>query len=230
MKIKYLYVITSLLFIIGIFVLPTQGVSVDETGFKSFIMDNSDTVVIIDIRWQDVYDKGHIKGALLIDSSGTSEVKQSILDSYLQSKGATLETPVALYCNCPDGHEAAVLNSYLDGKGYTNLAWLKTSFALWQDYSFLETASGQELSGPVNNNSGGFYLDPLVVGVVGGGIVILAGSYFYLQSKSTSETLTQTAIKNTEMKKAKELDNLSKLLENKKSGSQGSKKKQIRKR
>ncbi|MHA1983377.1 MAG: rhodanese-like domain-containing protein [Candidatus Hodarchaeales archaeon] len=228
LKIKKLYVITSLLFIIGIFVLPAQAVSVDETGFKSFINENIDTVVIIDIRWQEVYDLGHIKGALLIDSSGTSEVKESILDSYLQS--ASLDTPVALYCNCPDGHEAAVLNSYLDGKGYTNLAWLRTSFALWQDYSYLETISGQELSGPVNNNSGGFYLDPLVIGIFGGGIVILAGSYLYLQNKSTSETLTQTAMKNTEMKKAKELDNLSKLLENKNSDSQETKKKQIRRR
>jgi rhodanese-related sulfurtransferase len=229
MKIKNLFVITSLLLIIGIFVLPAQTVSVDETGFKSFINENSDTVVIIDVRWQEVYDLGHIKGALLIDSSGTDGVKQSILDSYLQANDATLDTPIALYCNCPDGHEAVLLNSYLESKGYTNLAWLRTSFSLWQDYSFLETASGQELSGPVNNNSRGFYLDPLVVGIVGGGIVILVGSYFYLQNKSTSETLTQTAIKNTEMKKAKELDNLSKLLE-KNSSSQETKKKQIRRR
>ncbi|MHA1992087.1 MAG: rhodanese-like domain-containing protein [Candidatus Hodarchaeales archaeon] len=130
-----------LIFFINIFVMNSNlvtGEPVDEIGLIEFLNNNPD-VIIIDIRWQEVYEQGHLADAYLIDSSLTDEQIQTRTMEIINSRGANSSTAIGMYCNCGDGSEAAKLESYLISQGYTNTVWLTTSFSLWQDESFIIT-------------------------------------------------------------------------------------------
>ncbi|OLS16868.1 MAG: hypothetical protein HeimC3_50980 [Candidatus Heimdallarchaeota archaeon LC_3] len=236
-KYNNFFLVLSLFAFLSLSSTQTLATPVIEHGFKQFIDENGDSAVIIDIRWPEVYNEAHIKGAYLINYGGTDEVKRDATDSILATEGVTeiKSTPIGLYCNCGNGHEASRINAYLEGKGFTNTVWLSHTFSQWNDYTYLVSGNTPEGDGPLTQapsypSSGGFFLDPLLIAVIGLGVVTIIGIYFYFQSKSSSQVITQSAIKNAERKKAKELDNLSKLLENRKSPIKETQKKSVRRR
>jgi rhodanese-related sulfurtransferase len=236
-KYNKFFLVFSLFVFLSLSSTQTHALPVIENGFKQFIDENGDSAVIIDIRWPEVYNDYHIKGAYLINSGGTDEVKRDATDSILATEGVTeiKSTPIGLYCNCGDGHEASRINAYLEGKGFDNIVWLSHSISEWKDFTYLVSGStregdGQLTQAPSYSSSGGFFLDPILIAVIGLGVVTIIGIYFFFQSKSSSQDFTQSAIKNADRKKAKELDNLSKLLENRKSPIKETQKKNVRRR
>ncbi|HKZ40908.1 MAG TPA: rhodanese-like domain-containing protein [Candidatus Hodarchaeales archaeon] len=184
----------------------------DETNFKNLILSNSDTV-IIDIRWMDLYKQGHIRGAYLIDSSLSSGTKLSLALGFISSEGANTSTPIALYCNCPNGEEASYLEAALNNQGYQNTAFFEKSFALWQDFSML--VSGQNRDGPALTTSpptppGGE--QTLILVGIGAVVLVGAGAFLYTRDSVGTKKYLNGGDRRSEKKKMQEIDSIQQLL------------------
>lgn len=207
------------------------GTAVDESGFINFL-DNNPDAVIFDLRWMELYEKYHINGSHLIDSSWTDETIQTTAVGILDASGATSDTGIGMYCNCGDGAEASKLDSYLRSEGYTNTVWLSHSFSYWTNTKYL--VKGTKPVGPpvteISTGGSDPLIDPLILVVAGGGILLLGGgSYFYLANTNKIKNI-DTEMTRVESKKTKELESISKLLSDKKTAEETKKDKKPRRR
>jgi rhodanese-related sulfurtransferase len=195
------------------------GTAVDESEFIDFLENNPETI-IFDLRWMELYEKFHLNGSYLIDSSLTDEQIQTRAMEIIDARGANSSTAMGMYCNCGDGLEASKLEAYLVSQEYTNTVWLSYSFSIWSNRNYL--VEGPDRIGPPiddGNNGGGPAnggIDPLILVGVSGGIILLGGvSYFYFSNTKKIKNIDDEMSK-IESKKSKELESLSKLLSDKK--------------
>ena len=199
--------------------LTSANTAMDESGITAFLKANPQAI-IIDVRWEQIYEQGHLPGANLIDSSLSDQQKQSITDQILVKNGATYSTPIILYCNCRDGDQASALSNYLAGKGYTNTVWLETSFSLWQNYSMLVGGSdsyGKTLTTKPNfGSSTSFSIDPILAFSMAGIIVVGVGTFIYYRNQQHPGKNTQQILKHAEKKQTAELDSLQELIKQRK--------------
>ncbi|MHA2365960.1 MAG: rhodanese-like domain-containing protein [Candidatus Hodarchaeales archaeon] len=168
----------------------------NEEDFYSFV--NQPNTIILDIRWPDVYKKGHLPGAILLDNSiYTTEPARNSRASVIL--GETLKnTSIGLLCNCPDGHQARLVEEYLNGEGYTNTGHMKYSFETWSNHLQLVSGSSPQGDGyvtaPIDWGTGGGFLEsPLVIFSIVAIPLFTVGIYFFY--KTNTQTVTNSKIK-----------------------------------
>ena len=216
-----------LFFVTVVFLLSQLSI---KSGIKAVMDDNSDEI-IIDIRWDDIYKKGHLSGAYLIDSSLSEDKQHQQAISILQSRNANASTPIIMLCNCEGGHLASNMEVYLNSVGYKNTYHLSESFSYWSDPSYLisgssitgntylssipEEFNGPQTASPLNNPL--FIL--ALLGIGGIGIYLL----FRNPTKTVSTNEIQKKVKKSEEKKKIQIDELKKSLGEEESETQSKK-------
>jgi rhodanese-related sulfurtransferase len=133
------------IFIISIFssffpLNEVNAIGTDESKIISILIANPNSI-ILDIRWQDVYDVGHLPGAVLIDNGIFNTVGLRNNESLRIIGGALLNNPIIIICNCPDGSQAREIDTYLTDLGYNNAFHLQYSFSTWKDQNFIITGN-----------------------------------------------------------------------------------------
>ena len=199
-------------------------------------MDANSDALILDLRWQEVYDAGHFRGAILIDSSLSEAIQHSLAQSEIDKRDLPYNHTIISLCNCPDGHFARDMETYLQKKGFFNTYYLGSSFSLWQDPRYLVKGStpsgvaqvtqiGSDFRGEVSNplNDLGFLL--LITALVGVGAYFV---YYTTKKPINTEKLQQTIAK-SDIKKEKELQSIKDIVSSK-TGEKESQKKTITRR
>ncbi len=120
--------ISKLLFFLCIFAASLMIVSVSVEGQEDIprisikdlknMMDQGDEVTIIDVQPKDVYDKGHIKGAVSIPWKS-----QLLLEDVWSLPGGV---PIVIYCACGPGEaDSANIAAQLIKMGYSDVMVLE---------------------------------------------------------------------------------------------------------
>ena len=214
-KILLIVVISTLLFAFINDDAVIANTAMDEKGITAFLKSNPNAI-IFDIRWEQLYEQGHLPGAHLIDSSLANEERYAIAEPILIRDGINYSVPIILYCNCQNGDEASYFSSYLASKGYTNTVWLKYSFSLWQNYSML--MGGPDLFGdiltakPDYGSPAGIIIDPIIGFALLGILVVGLGAFIYYRNQQHLGEKTQEILLHAEKKQSAELDTLQKLI------------------
>lgn len=75
------------------------------------MMDNDETIIILDVRTEEEYKAGHIKGAILIPYTDINEKAEEVLTDY--------SATILLYCR--SGRRSEIAAADLVKLGYTNV-------------------------------------------------------------------------------------------------------------
>ena len=203
-----------------------SATSLNETETINLLTTHPETL-ILDIRWQQIYEQYHLIGAILIDNSNPSrdhlQAAQVALSEANQRTNYNKSYPILLICNCPTNEEpeitpgsntyASYADTYLTGQGYTNVHHLFGSFSDWTDTSWLVSGPSPQGNGvvtsippPITSGGGG---DPTLIilflglaGVLGFGFII------YSASKPPSSHKLKTNLEKTQQKQKQELSKL----------------------
>lgn len=96
----------------------TEKVEVNELGYTQIsqkdaknIMDTEEGIIILDVREQDEFDRGHIAGAILMPYTKAEEMAPEMLPDKDQK--------ILIYCRT--GRRSKIAAETLAGMGYTNL-------------------------------------------------------------------------------------------------------------
>ena len=218
-KIKRFFFIGTVLFLISQLSFKSgNAIGTDETGIKA-VLDGYSDEIIIDIRWEDIYNKGHLSGAYLIDSSLSEDIQYQQAISILQDRNANASTPIIMLCNCEGGHLASNMEVYLNSVGYKNTYHLSDSFSLWSDPSYLisgPSVTGNSYLSSIPDFNGSPAPSPLnnpifIFALFGiGGI----GLYFLFRnpSNTVSTNEIQKKVKKSEEKKKIQIEEMKKSL------------------
>jgi len=101
-------------------------------------MVESGTVIVLDVRWPEIYDLGHIPGALNFPLEDFEEEKKRLLSKI------TPEDEILVYCagvTCHDSHTFAVR---LVEMGFAHVAVYAGGFAEWEEMGFDVAAQGTD--------------------------------------------------------------------------------------
>jgi hydroxyacylglutathione hydrolase len=97
---------------------PDLRISMEE--FKR--LQASGKVIVLDVRDQAMFDRGHIPGARLVPMSGLREAVDSL---------KTAGVPIVAYCSCPAEETSARAVLYLRKQGVTNVRALTGGYEGW---------------------------------------------------------------------------------------------------
>jgi rhodanese-related sulfurtransferase len=95
-------------------------------------------VIVLDVRWPEIYDQGHIPGALNFPLDDFEEQKKALLSKI------TLKDEILVYCagvTCHDSHTFAVR---LVEMGFTHVTVYAGGFAEWQEMGFDVATQGAD--------------------------------------------------------------------------------------
>ncbi|MBP8828176.1 MAG: rhodanese-like domain-containing protein [Desulfobacter sp.] len=98
----------------------------------------SGRVIVLDVRWPEIYDQGHIPGALNFPLDDFEEQKKALLSKI------TLKDEILVYCagvTCHDSHTFAVR---LVEMGFTHVTVYAGGFAEWQEMGFDVATQGAD--------------------------------------------------------------------------------------
>lgn len=128
---------------------PDQGVvmagankahSVDVTQINNPLkvkrMVESETVIVIDVRWPEIYDLGHIPGALNFPLDDFEEEKKKLMSKI------TPEDEILVYCAGVTCHDSHTFATRLVEMGFAHVAVYAGGFAEWEEMGFDVAAQG----------------------------------------------------------------------------------------
>ena len=206
---------------------PVNATSLQESDVIASLQDHPETL-ILDIRWQQIYEEYHLKGALLIDNSNPypgkdhAEAAQYALNLVLQQSNFDKSSPILVVCNCPASEEpevtpgsntyASYADTYLTDAGYTNVHHLYGSFSDWKDTSWLVAGSTPNGTSPVTSIpplTGGGGGDPTFMFIVIGGVGIGGlGFILYAMRPPPNTKGLKKSLEKTQLKQKQELSKL----------------------
>lgn len=223
-----------LIFIIGCFILTSiqysKATSLNEEETISLLTNNPDTL-IIDIRWQDIYNEYHLRGAILVANSNPYKDHQQAAEVALQvanqQTNYNYSQSILVVCNCPvslekdqggGGTYASDAAEFLETNGYTDVYHFYGSFSTWENGLWL--VSGSNPDGPPATtsgeiNSGGDNQIILILGV----LIILGGSggfIFYAMRGGQQQGEISKVMVKSDQKKREELQKLNELVKKRK--------------
>jgi len=216
---------------------PNSASDVTELELILKLNENPDTL-ILDIRWEDVYQNGHLKGAILIQSGLSEPNQHKEADKIIKLKRVNKTQPIATLCNCEDGGFAKRMEQYLNTNGYLNTFHLSTSFSTWTNTDILvggpdpdgfPVTGIPDLIGIANTNPFNDIGFIFLIAIVGG----IGGYFIYTATqKPVNKDQLRKSIKASENKKDKRLKDIKELVSDKLRESSGKKKttKQTRRR
>ena len=91
------------------------------------LLFNNPEVLFVDVRVKELYDEGHVKGAISMPLYNFDHLMGNFMEKYLPSQ------LIVTYCTgreCSDSHEAA---QYLKNAGFSNVAIYIDGFPNWKE-------------------------------------------------------------------------------------------------
>ncbi|WP_320040368.1 rhodanese-like domain-containing protein [uncultured Desulfobacter sp.] len=98
----------------------------------------SGTVVVLDVRWPEIYDMGHIPGALNFPLADFEEEKKRLLSTI------TPEDEILVYCAGVTCHDSHTFATRLVEMGFAHVAVYAGGFAEWEEMGFDVAVQGIE--------------------------------------------------------------------------------------
>lgn len=98
--------------------------------FKVKHLVDSGTMIVLDVRWPEMYDQGHIPGALNFPLGDFEEEKRALLSKI------TPENEILLYCASVTCHDSHTFATRLLKMGFTHVAVYAGGFAEWEEMGF----------------------------------------------------------------------------------------------
>ncbi|MCW8799328.1 MAG: rhodanese-like domain-containing protein [Desulfobacter sp.] len=98
----------------------------------------SGTIIVLDVRWPEIYDQGHIPGALNFPLDDFEEDRRVLLSKI------TPEDEILVYCSgvtCHDSHTFAIR---LVEMGFAHVAVYAGGFAEWEEMGFDVAVQGTD--------------------------------------------------------------------------------------
>ncbi len=113
--------------------MPYESYEIVDT---EFVLDNLDNMPIIDVRPFDIYEEGHIPGAISVDLPAIKEAAQEenedVAENFkneVEEMGIMPDDECIVYCMYgPLAREAC---EYLESMGYKNLYCYEESYVKW---------------------------------------------------------------------------------------------------
>ncbi|NDY72118.1 hypothetical protein DO021_14100 [Desulfobacter hydrogenophilus] len=102
-------------------------------------MVESGTVIVLDVRWPDIYDLGHIPGALNFPLEDFEEEKKRLLSKI------TPEDEILVYCAGVTCHDSHTFATRLVEMGFAHVAVYAGGFAEWEEMGFDVAAQETDL-------------------------------------------------------------------------------------
>ena len=96
----------------------------------------SETVIVLDVRWPDIYDLGHIPGALNFPLDYFEEEKKKLVSKI------TPEDEILVYCAGVACHDSHTFATRLVEMGFAHVAVYAGGFAEWEEMGFDVAAQG----------------------------------------------------------------------------------------
>lgn len=166
---------------------PALATPLGEEGFKTLIDQNPD-LLIFDIRLRELYEVGHLRGAINVDPDLETEDQVAAVLVELVGRNISKSHPLALLCNCPNGGFAKVVEDHLNTQGYHNTAHLDKSFSYWTDPAYLvagPTPAGTTTLSviPENFGQGSGSAEMVLISVIALAILsLVAGLVIYMKT------------------------------------------------
>jgi rhodanese-related sulfurtransferase len=215
MKFCYLF-FCSLFFFSFLSLSVFASTDLGEEDFYAFITQPN--AIILDIRWPAVYREAHLQGAILLDNSRfTSEsARNSQALVILNNMNASFDTPIGLLCNCPDGGQARMVESFLIKQEYSNTAHFKYSFDTWSN--FIQLVSGDSPDGdplpsdPFDSDNNFFESLLFLFGIIALPLMAI-GTYFYRKTTSMgSDIELESKLTRSDQRRNEELAKMKEIL------------------
>lgn len=90
----------------------------------------SGTVILLDVRWSEIYDLGHIPGALNFPLAAFEEEKKALLEKI------TPEDEILVYCAGVSCHDSHTFATRLVELGFAHVSVYAGGFAEWEEMGF----------------------------------------------------------------------------------------------
>jgi len=90
----------------------------------------SGTITVLDVRWPDIYDQGHIPGALNVPLDDFEEEKEGLLSK------VTPGDEILVYCASVACHDSHTFATRLIEMGFSRVAVYSGGFAEWEEMGF----------------------------------------------------------------------------------------------
>ena len=113
--------------------------------YKAKQLVESGTMIILDVRWPEIYDLGHIPGALNFPLNDLEEQEESKDDQKetLLSK-ITPEDKILVYCAGVTCHDSHTFASHLMKMGFTHVTVYAGGFEEWEEMGFDVVTQGAD--------------------------------------------------------------------------------------
>ena len=98
----------------------------------------SGTVIVLDVRWPEIYDLGHIPGAFNFPLEDFEAEKKRLLSKI------TPEDEILVYCAGVTCHDSHTFATRLVEMGFTHVAVYAGGFAEWEEMGFDVAAQGTD--------------------------------------------------------------------------------------
>lgn len=90
----------------------------------------SGTMIVLDVRWPEIYDQGHIPGALNFPLDDFEEKKKALLSKIIP------EDEILVYCAGVTCHDSHTFAARLVKMGFAHVAVYAGGFAEWEEMGF----------------------------------------------------------------------------------------------
>ncbi len=98
----------------------------------------SGTMIVLDVRWPEIYEQGHIPGALNFPLDDFEEDKRALLSKI------TPEDEIIVYCAGVTCHDSHTFATRLLEMGFAHVAVYAGGFAEWEEMGFDVAAQGTD--------------------------------------------------------------------------------------